>query len=157
MGDMHAAQHAMVTRPDLRAMVWIRENTPEDARFLINSFFAYGGGVVVGSDGGWWMPLLAERANTVPPLNYGTEQGPRPEYREWINEPTGQIQEVGGNGPETLALLRERGVTHVYVGQQQGRVFYSGPDVLGPEALLHSVHYRLVYHRDRVWVFGVVE
>ncbi|MFQ6100904.1 MAG: DUF6541 family protein [Anaerolineae bacterium] len=156
MGDVRVAQHAMVTRPDLRAMAWVRENTPEEARFLINSFFAYGGGVVVGSDGGWWLPLLAGRANTVPPLNYGTEQGPRPGYREWVNEPTRQIQEAGMDDPETLALLEERGITHVYIGQQQGRVNYSGPDVLDPGALLDSVHYRLVYHQDRVWVFEVV-
>ncbi|MBU0702275.1 MAG: hypothetical protein KKC18_00215 [Chloroflexi bacterium] len=157
MGDMSVSQHTMVTRPDLRAMEWIRENMPADAEFLINSFFAYGGGVIVGSDGGWWLPLLAERANTVPPLNYGIENEPRPGYREWINEPTRQIQEVGTDDQETLALLQERGITYVYVGQQQGRVNYNGPDVLDPEALLQSMHYRPVYHQDRTWVFEVVE
>ena len=156
MGDVLVSKHAMITRPDLRAMEWIRENTPEDAQFLINSFFAYGGGVIVGSDGGWWLPLLAERANTVPPLNYGIENEPRPGYREWINEPTRQIQEVGAGDLETLDLLQERGITYIYVGQQQGRVNYKGPDVLDPEALLQSMHYRLVYHQDRTWVFEVV-
>jgi len=156
MGDVLPHRHAMVTRPDLRAMAWIRENTPEDARFLINSFFAYGGSVVVGSDGGWWLPLLAGRANTVPPLNYGTEQGPGPGYREWVNDLTRQLQGASADDPVTLALLRERGITHVYVGQQQGRVNYSGPDVLDPEAFLRSAHYRPVYHQDRVWVFELV-
>jgi hypothetical protein len=156
LGDVRPFQHAMVTRPDVRAMAWIRENTPEDARFLVNSFFAYGGGVIVGSDGGWWLPLLAGRANTVPPLNYGTEQGPWPEYRQWTNDLTQQIQAAGGEDPATLALLQARGITHVFVGQRQGRVNYGGPDVLAPEALLNSAHYRLAYHQDRVWVFEVV-
>lgn len=157
IGDVRPSQYAMVTRPDMRAMVWIRENTPEDAQFLINSFFAYDGSVVVGSDGGWWLPLLAERANTVPPLNYGTEQGPQPAYREWVNELTQQIQQAGIDDPATLAMLRERGITHVYIGQQQGRVNYAGPQVLDPQALLRSNNYQLVYHQDRVWVFEVIE
>jgi hypothetical protein len=138
-------------------MAWIRENTPEDARFLINSFFAYGGSVVVGSDGGWWLPVLAERANTVPPLNYGIEQGPGPESRKWVNALTQQLQDASMDDPATLALLQQRGITHVYVGQQQGRVNYGGPDVLDPEALLRSAPFRLLYHQDRVWVFEVAQ
>jgi hypothetical protein len=156
MGDMRVSQHALVTRSDLRAMAWIRENIPEDARFLVNSFFAYGGSVVVGSDGGWWLPLMAGRANTVPPLNYGTEQGPQPDYREWVNDLTRQIQGVGMDNSATLTMLRERGITHVYIGQQQGQVNYSGPETLDPEALLRSTHYRLVYYQDRVWIFEMV-
>ncbi len=156
MKDLRVAQHALVTRPDLRAMAWIRENTPEDARFLINSFFAYSESVVVGSDGGWWLPLLAGRANTVPPLNYGTEQGPFPEYRKWVNELTEQVQEEGLDHPETIAQLRQRGINYVYIGQQQGHVNYSGPGTLDPQELLTGGHYRPVYHQDRVWVFEVV-
>jgi hypothetical protein len=155
MSDMHISRHAMVTRSDLRAMAWIQDNTPKDATFLINSFFAYGGSVVVGSDSGWWLPLLARRANTVPPLNYGTEQGPHPDHREWVNKVTAQIQEAGINTPKTLTLLEERGITHVYIGQQQGRVNYSGPHVLDPKAMEQSKQYRTIYHQDRVWVFEV--
>ena len=155
MEDLQADRHAMVTRPDLRAMAWIRENTPEDARFLVNSFFAYGGSVIVGSDGGWWLPLLAGRANTVPPLNYGTEQGLWDSYRQWVNEVRAQIEEAGIDHPETLAMLRERGITYVYIGQQRGRVNYRGEDVLDPSVLAKSGHFQPIYHKDLVWVFGV--
>jgi hypothetical protein len=155
MADVHRTEHALVTRPDLRAMAWIREQTPEDARFLVNSFFAYGGSVVVGSDAGWWLPLLAERENTVPPLNYGTEDGTEPGYRLWVNEVTAQIQEAGIADPATLALLKAHGVTHVYVGQRHGRVNYGGPHILDPSLLLQSDLYRVIYHRDRTYVFEV--
>ena len=155
MRDVLPSQHAMVTRSDLRAQAWIRENVPENARFLINSFFAYGGRVIVGSDGGWWLSLLAERENTVPPLNYSLEQGPWPKYRDWVKALTGQIQGAQIDDPATLTLLQVRGITHVYIGQRQGRVNYTGPDVLDPEALLHSGQYQLVYHQDRVWIFEV--
>ncbi|MFX1411389.1 MAG: hypothetical protein ACFFA6_13645, partial [Promethearchaeota archaeon] len=157
MGDLRVSQHALLTRPDLRAMEWIQENTSEEAVFLVNSFFAYGGSAIVGSDGGWWLPLLTGRANTVPPLNYGTEQGPQPGYREWVNDLTRQLQGAEIDDPATLAMLRERGITHVYIGQQQGRVNYTGPYVLDPNALLRSAHYRSVYRRDRVWVFEIVQ
>ena len=91
----------------------------------------------------------------VPPLNYDTERGLRPDYQEWVNGLTQQIKMSGMDNLATLAILRKRGITHVYIGQQQGRVNYSGPDVLDPEELLHSMHYRPVYHQDRVWVFEV--
>jgi hypothetical protein len=155
MGDVHVSQHALVTRPDVRAMAWVRNNVPEGARILVNSFFAYDGTSVVGSDAGWWLPLLAGRANTVPPLNYGMEGKPWPEYRGWVSEPTRQVQQAGVDDPATLALLQERGITHVYIGQRQGRVNYAGPDVLDIDVLLRSPHYRPVYHQDRVWVFEV--
>lgn len=154
--DVRVSQHTLVTRPDLQAMAWIEENTAKDARFLANSFLAYGERAIVGSDGGWWLPLLAGRANTVPPLNYRTEQGPWPEYRERVLDIVRQLQQTGVDDPATLALLEEQGITHVYVGQQQGRVNYRGPDVLDPAALLDSPHYRPVYHQDRVWIFELV-
>ncbi len=157
MGDIQMSQYTLVTRPDLKAMKWIEQNTRTDARFLVNSFFAYSGTAIVGSDGGWWLPVLAKRANTVPPLTYGTEKEPWPGYRKWVNQLTQQLQGADMAAPATLSLLRERGITHVYIGQQQGRVNYSGPDVLKPESLLASPYFHLIYHQDRVWVFEVVQ
>jgi hypothetical protein len=155
LGDVQVSRYTMVTRPDVRAMAWIRENTTEDARFLANSFFAYDGSVLVGSDAGWWLPLMAERANTVPPLNYSIEEGLWPDYRQQVNDLARQVEGVGVDDPATLALLRERGVTHVYIGQQQGRVNYAGPIVLDPKALLRSANYEPIYHQDRVWLFKI--
>jgi len=155
LGDLQVMPHALATRPDIRAAEWIQENTPQDARFLVNSFFAYDDTVIVGSDGGWWLPLLARRQTILPPLNYGSERGPRPDYILWVNALTTEIQNKGIAHPDVLALLRARGVTYVYVGQRQGRVNYGGPHVLEPEQLLASPNFRPVYHQDRVWVFEV--
>jgi hypothetical protein len=156
LGDVNVISSALVTRPDIRAAEWIMENTPPDAGFLVNSFFAYAGTVIVGSDGGWWLPLLANRQTTLPPITYGSEQGPRADYILWVNILTSEIQNKGINHPDILALLRERGVKYVYVGQQEGRVNYNGPYVLYPDKLLSSPFFRLIYHQDRVWIFGVV-
>jgi hypothetical protein len=157
MADVSMPQHTLVTRPDLRAMTWIEENTPKEAQFLVNSFFAYGGRSLVASDGGCWLPLLARRANTVPPLNYKIEKEPYPGYREWVNALSAEIRDQGINHPEVLALLRERGITHVYIGQRQGRMNYDGPHVLDAHQLLDSPHFRLIYRQDRVCIFDVVK
>jgi len=147
-------RHALVTRPDVRAASWLRENTPLDAKFLVPFFFAYGGTAVVGSDGGWWLPLLAGRATTVPPLSYGLELRPDDAYHQEITELAHQVQQHGLDDPATLELLHQRGVTHVYVGQRQGRVNYDGA-VLAAAQLEQSASYRSVYHQDRVWVFVI--
>jgi hypothetical protein len=153
--EIRISQYAMVARPDMRAAAWIRDNLPEGSRFLVNSFFAYGNSVVVGSDGGWWLPLLAQRPTTLPPLNYGLENDPWIGYRQWINSLVAEIQDKGLRHSDVMASLNDRKVTHIYIGQQQGRVNYSGPYVFDPEYLLASPQYRLVYHQDRVWIFEV--
>ena len=156
LGDVREVQHTLVTRPDSNAMAWIRDRTPQNAKFLVNSFFAFGSSAIVGSDGGWWIPLLADRENSVPPLNYTSEQGPQPDYYKWVNDLTRQIQDNGVDDPEVLSSLFNRGFTHIYIGQRQGRVNYNGPHVLDPQLLLSSSKFRPVYHEDRVWVFEIV-
>jgi hypothetical protein len=152
--DLNLADHALVTRPDLRAAEWIRENTSNDARFLVNSFFAYGDSSVVGSDGGWWLPLLSLRQTTLPPLTYSSERGARPNYQEWINSLPAEILDQGVEDPDVLMKLSKRGVTYIYIGQQQGLVNYSGP-TLDPKTLMSSNHFREIYNQDRVWIFEI--
>ena len=64
---MQPSPYTIVTWPDMQAARWIRANTPPDATFLVEGFRIYAGSTAVGSDAGWWLPLLAGRANTMPP------------------------------------------------------------------------------------------
>jgi hypothetical protein len=153
LADLNVTAAALATRPDVRAAAWIQANTPETARFLTNASFANDDTVVVGTDGGWWLPLLARRAVTVPPLNYESEQGPRPDYVEWVNALPAAIRAKGLNDPGVLAQLRARGVTHVYLGQRHNPASGSSLD---PQQLLLSPHFRPVYHQDRVWIFALL-
>jgi hypothetical protein len=155
--DVAVAQYALVTRADLRAMDWIRANTPQSSRFLVNSFLAYGDTLVAGSDAGWWLPLLTVRESTLPPINYSSETGPRPDYLEWTNELTVAIQERGLEDPQVLDLLEARGVSHVYIGQQAGRVGNPGQPLLQAGFISKSPHFRVAYHQDRVWIFEFLE
>lgn len=149
--------YSLVTPADLKAAKWIKANTPDTARFLINSFPAFGGFSAAGSDAGWWLPLTAGRATTLPPLNYSFELGDRPDYRTWINSLVEAVLAKGTDHPDVLAMLAQRGVTHVYIGELQGQVNYNGPAFLDPQELGHSPNYRPVYHQDQVWVFEIIQ
>ena len=155
LNDIQPFQFALGTRPDLDAADWIQKNIGEDARFLVNSFFAYNDTVVVGSDAGWWLPLLVSRATTLPPLNYAVEDGPRANYRVWINKLTRMIQEKGIDHPDVLRTLKDRDITHVYIGQRQGSVNNNGFK-LDAQALLNSPNFHPIYQKDRVWIFEVI-
>ena len=152
--DVDIAQNALAVRPDKRAATWIQANIPGDAHFLVNSFFAFGDSLIAGSDGGLWLPLMAGRSTTLPPINYTLEEGSRPDYVAWTNALTTAIQEKGISDPDVIAMLKERGITHVYIGQQQGSVNSPGP-LIDPAQMLADPHYTLLYHQDRVYVFKV--
>jgi hypothetical protein len=154
--DLRISQHAMVTRPDLRAMKWIQEHTSEDARFLVNSFFAYGDSVIVGSDGGWWLPLLAGRENTVPPLNYDFESAPWEGYRSSLHSLAREIIEYDFGDPELIESLDLQRITHIYIGQRQGSINHSNGFLI-VEQLVEEPYYELLYHQDCVWIFRVVK
>ena len=63
------------------------------------------------------------------------------------------IEAHGITNTKTIATLAEYGVTHVYIGQQQGSVNYNGPLRINTEELLDDPHFEPIYHQDRVWVF----
>jgi hypothetical protein len=152
--DIQINRFSLASRPDLRAAAWIDENTPINASFLVNSFFAYNQYAIVGSDGGWWIPLLSARQTSLPPLPYASEQGYRPDYRQWINSLTDLILTNGITSPIVLKELSTRGIDYIYIGQQQGRVNTSQP-LIKLEQLLSNPTFVPLYHQDRVWVFQI--
>jgi hypothetical protein len=149
--------YSLVTRPDIRAAQWIRENIREDARFLTNSSFAYNDTVIVGTDAGWWLPITAGRKTTTPPLTYASEINPDPDYRLKVNALPASIIAKGFLDPDIMKIMAEFGVTHIYIGQLQGSVNPSGYNLtIDPTVLQSSDRYRLVYHEDRVWIFEIM-
>ncbi len=147
---------ALLTRPDIKAMQWIKLNTSPEAKFLVNSFLAYNNTTSVGSDGGWWLQYLTLRPSTLPPINYGSETNPTADFTESIKNLTATIQENGITSSEAWDLLMKNGVNYVYIGQKQGRVNYSGP-VIDPFVISQDDRFHEVYHADRVWIFEVVK
>ena len=153
--DVRPSEHVLLTRPDHRAAEWIEDNLPADAKLLVNSFFAYGDTAVVGSDGGWWIPLTTARLTTQPPLTYVSEAGPSDDFVDNTNDLIALIQSRGLNDPLVIDELGSRGITHIYIGQQRGSV--NGSPLIDISALRADPNYKLIYQEDRVLIFEITQ
>ncbi len=152
----------LVTPADMQAMAWIAANTAPESRFLVNSFPAYGGTMLAGSDAGWWLPLLAHRASTLPPITYGSEAATPPDFLQQVNafavalrgkpltDTTPTI--IDATTPEALATLRAAGVSHVYIGAASVPVA-TAIDQLDISRLQASPAYEIVYDQEGVLIF----
>ena len=150
------ATFAYVTRPDTRALAWIREHLPDDAHFLVEGYGIYGGTTIVGGDAGWWIPLLAHRQNTMPPQYAILNESPvQPDYTQRMVALVNRLETISLDAPEGVQLLCGEGVTHIYIGQGQGKVGLSATQLFSPDELLSSQDYSLLYHQDRVYVFAL--
>ena len=69
---------------DANAMTWIKERTPADSRFLINSELWYSSSFSP-SDGGWWIPLLTGRSNDYVDSPTVTESADMETLTRWID------------------------------------------------------------------------
>jgi hypothetical protein len=148
--------YGLLTRPDLRAMAWLRDNTPPDSRFLVQGFLSNGGVSAVGADGGWWLPLLAGRQNSIPP-EYAllSERPSLPGYSRAVIDLVATLQQTSIDSKEGVALLCEYGLTHVYHGQRQGRVGYQAQPLFDPDDIEDSGAFQAIYREDGVRVFAL--
>ncbi|RME49861.1 MAG: DUF1616 domain-containing protein [Caldilineae bacterium] len=143
----------LVTRPDLRAMAWIAARTPPDARFLVNSRSAYGGSGIAGTDAGWWLPYLAGRENTAPPLIYPSEKPPYPAYVQDVYETYRDFWAADVSDAEFARRMAAHGLDYIYIGQQRGRVWQGEESPLDWRRFADSPYFEPVYARDGVRVF----
>lgn len=104
---------------DVQALRWAEANTPQDARFLVNST-PWLNGSYRGTDAGWWLLPVAGRWVTTPPAVYIYG---RPEYRREVEALNQRITEITPTAMDTLKhLIRDERITHVYVGNQSGPI-----------------------------------
>lgn len=145
----------MVTPVDEAALAWVEQQTPEDARFLVNGFLAYGDSVVVGSDAGWWLPYYTRRANTVPPISYTTELlNPgvdRQSFRQLILD----LAASQGEPAALRRILCRAEITHIYLGERQGQVGYGAMPSIPVEWMIDNSDFELLHQEGRaqVWAF----
>jgi hypothetical protein len=133
-----------VKREDLQAMEWIRENIPQSSYFMVNTYhWDFLPEFVIGSDAGYWLPLLSSRKTITSPMIYVNERSTIPDFVEKITT----LDQLSGHltTPEALDLLERRGITHVYIGKRGGSIEV--------EELLDSQDYKLLYKNDSVYIF----
>ena len=148
----------LVTIPDLRAMKWVEENIPKDAVFYVNSELAYFGSVVVGTDAGWWLPYLAHRKNTVPPMEYSNESWVSSKYAQFVIDMYHELSDNSEkSGCNLSRALTNTGVEYIYIGQQRGTVFLGPTSALHPERLVADPCILPIYSEDGVRIFKIVK
>jgi len=135
---------------DLVAMEWIEQNISEDAFFLANSLrFEWFPDWIVGSDAGYWIPLLAHRATTPPAMIYPMEWGGSPRLSAGLGA-LDELRRGRRNGTPPIGEVLDRyGITHVFTGARNWP--------LAPQESSRETHLREIYHQDQGRVFEVVQ
>ena len=147
---------ALVTRPDMHAMKWIRENTSEGTNFLVEGFRIYGGRTAVGSDAGWWISLLTIRENSIPPQYALMNERPSPpDYSHNVIQLITDLENVSLASTEGIQSLCDYRINHVYIGQGQGKVGAGAQQLFAPEELIENPFFDLIYRQDRVYIFAL--
>jgi len=118
---------------DRDAIAWVEANTALGSRFVINGT-PWALGVYVGSDGGYWLPVLAQRFTQIPPVTYGF--GPEVYVRS-VNEEAAGLGEKASSGRALAARMRELGYSYVFLGTR------GGP--LSKLSLEHDPSFEVVY------------
>lgn len=133
--------------PDLAAGAWLRANSPPGAGVLVASSHWHLGSYR-GLDGGYWLPLTAGRAASIPGVLYvyGT-----PDTVRAIGALNAEISRGDALADaEILALMDRAGADYVYVGPEGA----GAPGKLSAERLRRHPGLVEVYARDGVAIFA---
>lgn len=136
----------MVTEDDLDALDWVKENTPEDARFYINTAY-WQTDIYRGMDGGGWLLPYTGRWALVPTVFYGFS--PDLEQVRELLDLGMTASEINDCSEEFWRLIDNAALSWIYLHQGQG--------TLQPDTLLACENISVAYKNDRVWIFQIVE
>jgi hypothetical protein len=126
---------------DFPAIRWIDDNIPAGETILINPA-AWGYGLYMGNDGGFWISALTAHPTLPPPVLYG--MGTRAE-REHVNAAVEAVQAAGSDPDALWEIMEAEGIRYVYLGARGG--------VISPRALERSARFAVRYHEGVTWVF----
>ena len=135
----------LATPADRVALAWVRDNVAVDARFAVNTW-EWLDGVYAGSDGGYWLPVLADRASILPPAQYAAAL-PHATVQQ-MNERFARLAAATNlDDPVLRAELAGQGVTHLYLGVREG--------ALRPEEIDGKPYAMLLYRQDGVSIYAL--
>jgi hypothetical protein len=134
----------LVSPADRPALDWVVQNTPADAVFLINAW-EWLNGTWAGSDAGAWIWPLTGRRATLPTADYAYASLP---FQAQVNDLQARLIQIQDPAdPAALALLREAGVTHVFIGARGGH--------FTPEMFLGRGPFTLHFTNGAAWIFAM--
>lgn len=134
-----------VTPADIPAMQWIKDHTPPDARFAINTYF-WLPQAPHGTDAGYWIPYFTGRSTTAGVMI--NHLGSR-EYVHRITRLSHAVEQLATQN--TAAPLQELGVDYVYLGKMGN---FAAPP-LDAAQLQQNPALTLVYNADGVSIWQI--
>ena len=133
----------LATRADLDALAWVKENTPVDARFLINTV-QWQTGSYRGVDGGYWLLPLTGRQALLPPAVYGWGS---PGLIRQVNDWAARAAKIQGCGDDFWSLVNDARLDYIYLKRGRGN--------LQPEALAGCAGIQGVYDKLDVFIYEI--
>lgn len=138
-------EFSFVSSEDLVAFEWIKENTQDESKFIVNTFnFNFNENYIIGIDAGYWIPLLANRETVTIPMIYQIE---KLQYENTLENLILVHNIVDYSSNETINLLSELGYTHIYIGE------WGSKEKLNQ--LLENSYYKLIFNEDNAYVFEI--
>jgi hypothetical protein len=122
--NLTSDRDVLATEADARALAWVQDNVPADARFFIGVTLwpPYG---YRGTDGGWWLLPMTGRQTVLPPALYGLGDSREVER---VNALAGRAAAISGCSEAFWDLVAEARLTHVYFNERQGTLQPRGFD-----------------------------
>lgn len=128
---------------DVAAIRWVDQNTPKDARFMINTTL-WMGSTYRGVDGGYWLLPAAGRETLLPPVFYvyGSK-----EYVGEITRWAERASRLSACDEQLWSLIEEARADFLYLHEGRG--------ALQPGALANCPGLVPVYRRDGVYIYEI--
>ncbi len=134
-----------ITRADVDALNWVRENTPAEARFIINTT-GWMGNIYRGVDGGYWLLSYSGRQAILPPVMYTyAARNFVAQMEEWAK----QSSKLTTCDAAFWQLVDEFDASYVYLRLGQG--------ALQPGALENCPQLVNVYRRGGVSIYEIAQ
>ncbi|WP_303773110.1 hypothetical protein [Anaerolinea thermophila] len=133
-----------VTSADRKALEWVEKNTPPQARFYINAAL-WSWNIYRGVDGGYWLLPFTGRFSLVPPVPYvWTDPVTQERFNRWAKT----AETLKGCSPPFWDLVREAGLTHVYLREGVGS--------LQPQDLKDCPRLKVIYQQEGVYLYEII-
>jgi len=140
-----------VTQEDLIASRWVKNHTQPDSCFMINTYnFDFSPNFIIGSDGGWWLSVLAQRCVVAYPMTTSVERFSRPNALNKIVA----LHNLNGDisNRAALEIMRKYNIKYVYTSN----IKKIGGSYIDPFKLKKSPFFKLIYKNRSVYVFKVL-
>jgi hypothetical protein len=144
IADRAALQTNRISSADYNAIMWISNNTPEDAVIFIDYW--------VGTPS-TWIPVISHRRIVMPLLSI-SEVG-------WTNimftrQDESKIVATDPNSTEALSILKKYDASYIYLSNNVSAQVQEWRNNYDAHLFLQSSHYELAFNEDNAWVIKVI-